>query len=134
MAGDRLGDAVERKHLVRIARLTDGTRHPPDDGGVLVLHQYGPSSGADLPSAVATVGSHAGEDDRQDRPVEGGHRRTEERVDRGAAVVLGRSLVEPGGEARPATARAAGPDDEVVVARREMDGARRQRPPDKVVD
>ena len=122
VAGDGLGDAVQRQDLVGEAGLADGAGHAPDDRGGLVLDDHGAAGGADLAGAVAAVGAHAGQDDGQDGAVVGGDDRAEQRVDGRAAEVLRRALVEAGVQAPRAVA-----DDQVVVAGGEVDGAGQQR-------
>ena len=73
-------------------------------------------------AAPAAVGAHAGQHDGQNRAVVGGRGRAEQGVHRRAAEVLRRALVQPGVQTPCRRA-----DDEVVVAGRQVDGARDER-------
>src|SRR5574337_1075198 len=101
-AGERLtrerqqarGDVVQCLHLAGGAELPGGAGHAPDHRAVLVLHQRGGASLAQLQQAARAVVPHAGQQNGDGGGAGAGSHRAEQHVDAGLVPVDRRAVVQ----------------------------------------
>src|SRR3984893_1322473 len=120
---DLVRQTVERESGVGEPGSRHAPGHAPDHGRLLVLDEYPSTGGADVPGSTEAVAAHAGEHDAQHPAAGRCGGGAKEAVGRGAAGILRGAVMgsQPEVGSPPL-------EEDVTVARGQVDGRRREAP------